>query len=411
MSVLVIGAGPAGMMAAGNAALCGMKVTIVEKNPRVGRKLLITGKGRCNITNNCTNEEFIANVPTNARFLYSAVNHFSPQDTISFFEQNNLPVKTERGKRVFPKSDKAMDVVDTMHSFVKSSGCKIVQDEIEGLLIEDGKVTAALGKSKKQYKASRVIIACGGKSYPLTGSTGQGYALARQAGHTIVTPKPSLISLVCENSFCEEMQGLSLRNIALTVTDNEEQKEIYNDFGEMLFTHYGVSGPVVLSASAHMPKISCGKYTLNIDLKPGLTAQQLDKRMVRDFTEFKNRSLANTLLKLLPSSMVPVIINRAGIAPEIKCHSITKESRAKLAQLIKSFSINVHGFRPLDEAVVTSGGVQTKEINPKTMESKLVKGLYFAGEVIDVDGYTGGFNLQIAFSTGYLAGISAAQFE
>lgn len=404
-TVLVIGAGPAGMMAAGNSALYGSKVIIAEKNKRVGRKLMITGKGRCNITNNCDNDMFIKNIPTNGRFLYSAINNFSPQDTIDFFTDNGLQVKTERGNRVFPVSDKALDVVDAMYAFIKKSKCKLIQREIKSLIIEDGAVKGAATADGEKIFANKVVIACGGKSYPLTGSTGDGYTLAKQAGHTIISPKPSLVPLVSSDEFCRDLQGLSLRNISITVFDGEGKK-VYSDFGEMLFTHYGISGPVILSASAHMRNME-GGYKVSVDLKPALSTEQLDKRILRDFDMFKNKDLANSLFKLLPSAVIPVVIDKTGIPPQCKCNSVTKEQRAKLAEIIKNFTVNIFEFRPIEEAIITSGGVCTKEINPKTMESKLVKNLYFAGEVIDVDGYTGGFNLQIAFSTGYLAGINA----
>lgn len=404
-TVLVIGAGPAGMMAAGNSALYGNKVIIAEKNKRVGRKLMITGKGRCNITNNCDNDQFIKNIPTNGRFLYSAINNFSAQDTIDFFTNNGLQLKTERGNRVFPCSDKAMDVVDCMYNFIKNTGCRLLQKEIKGLIIEDDTVKGAVTNLGEKLLADKVIIACGGKSYPLTGSTGDGYTLAKQAGHTIIPPKPSLVPLVSSNKFCKDLQGLSLRNISITVFDSRNKK-LYSDFGEMLFTHYGVSGPVILSASAHMRNME-GGCKISIDLKPALSLEQLDKRILRDFEMFKNKDLTNSLFKLLPSAIVPVVINKTGIPPQCKCNSVTKEQRAKLAEVIKNFKVDICEFRPVEEAIITSGGVCTKEINPKTMESKLIKNLYFAGEVIDVDGYTGGFNLQIAFSTGYLAGINA----
>lgn len=403
-SLLVIGAGPAGMMAAGTAAQYGTTVTLADKNKRVGRKLLVTGKGRCNITNNCDENTFIQHVPTNGRFLYSAIYGFNPQDTMTFFENNGLPLKTERGNRVFPCSDKAMDVVDTMHKFIKQSGCKFLQSELDTLMIEDQCVKGAIAKSGKKFFADKVLIACGGKSYPLTGSTGQGYALACQGGHSIITPKPSLVSLVSPDDCCKEMQGLSLRNISLSVLDKQKGEEVYHDFGELLFTHYGVSGPVVLSASAHMRNMQNTTYQIAIDLKPALTEEQLDKRLQRDFINFQNKDIINSLHKLLPSTMIPVIIQRAKIDFETKCHSITRIQRHNLVNVLKKFTIDICDFRPIEEAIITSGGVSVKEINPKTMESKLVKNLYFAGEVIDVDAYTGGFNLQIAFSTGYLAG-------
>lgn len=406
-SVLVIGAGPAGMMAAGNAALCGCNVAIADTNKRVGRKLMITGKGRCNITNNCSTDEFIKNIPTNGRFLYSAINNFSSEDTMNFFTNHNLPIKTERGNRVFPVSDKAVDVVDTMHNFIKETKCKLINAEIDSLIIENGTVKGALCGDKK-FLADKVVLATGGKSYPLTGSVGKGYDLAKQCGHSIIKPKPSLTSLISCNSYCKTMQGLALKNIALKVIDNSTNKEVYSDFGEMLFTHYGISGPVILSASAHMRNMGKTTYTCLIDLKPALSPEQLDRRILRDFDEFKNKDIVNSLSKLLPHTIIPVIIKLAGIPFDTKCNSITKNQRLLLLNLLKAFPVTVNDFTPIEEAIITSGGICVKEINPKTMESKLINNLYFAGEVIDVDGYTGGFNLQIAFSTGYLAGISAA---
>lgn len=406
--VIVIGAGAAGMMCAGNAALCGGDVIIIEKNSRVGRKVMITGKGRCNVTNNCDSSAFIANVPTNGRFLYSAINSFSTQDTMDFFERNGVPLKTERGNRVFPVSDKAADIVDALHRFIDQSTCKLINDEAAALLVKDGAVYGVKTASGGKYYCDSVVIATGGKSYPLTGSTGTGYLLAKQAGHTIVEPKPSLVPIVSSDTWCKELQGLSLRNVSLTVRSKESHKEIYKDFGEMLFTHFGVSGPIILSASAHLAHKQADNYYLSVDLKPALTEKQLDARILRDFEMFINKDIQNSLNKLLPSKIIPTVIRKSGIPFETKCNSVTKEQRCALANAIKNFTINIKGFRPIEEAIVTSGGVSTKEINPKTMESKLCKGLYFAGEVIDADAYTGGFNLQIAFSTGYLAGTSCA---
>lgn len=402
--VLVIGAGPAGMVAAGTAAQMGCKVTIIEKNKRVGRKLMITGKGRCNITNNCSNTDFISAVPTNGKFLYSAINNFSAEDTIAFFENLGLKTKTERGNRVFPLSDKAVDVVDALQNFIMTNGCRVMQGTVQSLIIKNGELCGVkLANSTVMY-ADRVIIACGGMSYPLTGSTGDGYSLARQAGHTIVQPKPSLVPLVSNDSYCKKLQGLSLKNVSISVIDNTTGKEIYKDFGEMLFTHFGVSGPIILSASAHMSKLESNKYSVIINLKPALSEEQLNKRIQRDFSENINKSLSNTLLKLLPSKMVPVIVELSGIDGETKCNQITKEQRLTILHLLQNLSVSIHSFRPIEEAIVTSGGVSVSEINPKTMESKIIGGLFFAGEVIDVDAYTGGFNLQIAYSTGYSAG-------
>lgn len=406
--IIVIGAGAAGMFCAGHCAMYGADVTIIEKNQRVGRKIMITGKGRCNVTNNCDATTFISNVPTNGKFLYSAINSFGTDDVISFFESRGLPLKTERGNRVFPVSDKAVDVVDSLHDFVKEYNCKIINADVKSLIIEDNIVKGVRTTDNKEYHCDKVIVATGGKSYPLTGSTGAGYNFARQAGHTIIPPKPSLVPIVSPDNFCKKLQGLALKNISLTVFSKKDKSVLYNDFGEMLFTHFGVSGPVVLSSSAHLANKKVDDYYISIDLKPALTEKQLDARVLRDFEIFINRDIQNSLGKLLPAKIIPVVIEKSGIPFETKCNSITKEQRHNLVEVIKNFTVDISGFRPIEEAIITSGGVSTKEINPKTMESKLCKGLYFAGEVIDVDAYTGGFNLQIAFSTGYLAGISSA---
>lgn len=407
--VLVIGAGPAGMMAAGTAAQGGARVTIIDRNKRPGRKLLITGKGRCNVTNNCDTRDFISSVPTNGRFLYSAISTFSPQDTMAFFEERGVALKTERGNRVFPQSDKAADIVDAMRSFLLDSGCRYLTGRVTNLIMENGRVKGVKLEDGYSLSADCVIVACGGKSYPLTGSSGDGYALARQAGHTVTKPVPSLVPLVSSDSFCKDLQGLSLRNISITVYDGEKKKEIYSDFGELLFTHFGLSGPVILSASAHMRGMRAGRYRIGIDCKPALSPEQLDKRLLRDFEKNKNRDFCNSLSELLPRTMIPVMVKLSGILPETKCNAVTKEQRHAFGRLLKQFPVVINGFRPIEEAIVTSGGVNVKEIDPKTMESKLSENLFFAGEVIDTDAYTGGFNLQIAFSTGYLAGISAAE--
>ena len=405
--VAVIGAGAAGLMAAGTAAQLGASVTLIEKNPRVGRKIMITGKGRCNILNNCDVPTFIQNVPVNGRFLYSAINNFTPADAYEFFEGLGLPLKTERGNRSYPLSDKAVDVVDTLRRFVLESGVDIVNDTALSLELEDG---AAVGvKCKKNtYFADSVIICCGGMSYPLTGSTGDGYRLAKQAGHTVVDLKPSLVPIESSDPECKSMQGLSLRNVALKIIDNQSKKTVYSDFGEMLFTHFGVSGPMILSASSHLRQLEEGRYAASIDLKPALDFEQLDKRLQRDFAENSNRDVSNAFSKLLPRKIIVPVLKRWGVPFDKKCHSVTREERRRLCDILKAFTIPLSGFRPIEEAIVTSGGVKTGEIDPKTMESKLVGGLYFAGEVIDVDAYTGGFNLQIAWSTGRLAGQSAA---
>ncbi len=406
-SVIVVGGGAAGLMAAGTAAMYGADVTIIEKNSRTGRKILVTGKGRCNITNNCDVQTFIQNVPVNGKFLYSAVNNFTPRDTIDFFEGLGLETKTERGNRVFPVSDKAMDVADALLDFVKSYGCKIINDTVKELIIENSAVKGVKGQ-KRNYFADSIIVCCGGKSYPLTGSTGDGYILARQAGHSIVPVKPSLVPIESRNPDCKAMQGLALKNVALKIVDIQSRRTVYSDFGEMLFTHFGVSGPMILSASSHIRNIEPNRYIAEIDLKPALSLEQLDKRLQRDFAENINRDAGNSFTKLLPRKLIAPVIKRWNVPFDQKCNSITREQRRRLAQIIKCFTIEIDGFRPIDEAIITSGGVKTAEINPKTMESKIVSGLYFAGEVIDCDAYTGGFNLQIAWSTGRLAGENSA---
>ncbi len=405
--VIVIGAGAAGLMASGVAAEKGNDVLLLERNDKAARKVMITGKGRCNVTNNCTMiNELIAAVPTNGRFLYGAFSRFMPIDTMEFFEDMGVPLKVERGNRVFPESDRASDIVDALNAFSQDAGVKRVKGRATDLVILDGAVKGVVTEEGDEYEADSVIIATGGASYPITGSTGDGYELAKKAGHTIVDLKPSLVPLVCHEGFCSDLQGLSLRNIEISVFDTETYKEVYTDFGEMLFTHYGVSGPVILSASSHLKDVKPRRYEIHIDLKPAITYEQLDKRIQRDFLENSNKNFINALDALLPKKLVPVIVRLCGIKPATKVNQITKEQRAALVNLLKDLKVTVMKFRPLSEAIVTSGGVSTKEIDPKTMESKLCKGLYFAGEVIDVDAYTGGFNLQIAFSTGRLAGES-----
>ncbi len=408
MEIIVIGAGPAGMMAAISAAKAGAHVTLLEKNKRQGRKLMITGKGRCNITNNCDTAKLIENTAVNPRFLYSVFSRFGSQDTMAFFEKQGVPLKTERGGRVFPVSDKSVDINDAMVRCCKNAGVRYVGEcPAESLIIEDDKVVGVRAGGK-QWKCDACVIATGGCSYPLTGSTGDGYDLARAAGHTIVEPKPSLVPLVTAEKDCARMQGLALKNIAITVT-NAKGKKVYTDFGELLFTHFGLSGPVILSASSHM---KCAEgHTVTIDLKPALTPEQLDARLLRDFSASLNRDISNAMGGLLPSSMVPVFIERAGIPADTKVNSISREQRAKIISLLKAYSLTVTAFRPVEEAIVTSGGVKVGEIDPGTMASKKVGGLYFAGELIDVDAHTGGFNLQIALSTGFCAGNSAAQAE
>ena len=405
--VIVIGAGPAGMMAAGAAAENGAQVAILEKNQRVGRKLAITGKGRCNITNFCDTDDFIAHITANPRFLYSAVNRFTCYDTVAFFEERGLRTKVERGNRVFPESDKAADVVDTLYDYLTGLGVEIYHKEVKGLLIEDGVVKGVRLSDREMY-ADAVIIACGGMSYKATGSTGDGYTFAKAAGHTITPLLPSLVPLTADDKDIPDLQGLSLKNVRLTVTDTVTDKTVYSETGEMLFTHFGISGPLVLSASAHMRSMSPGRYTANIDLKPALDFDTLDKRILRDFAEFTNKDLINALVKLLPKKLIPVVIDRSGIDPHTKCNVLTAEQRHALVNCMKQLTVHIRSFRPINEAIVTHGGVDVKDVDPRTMESKLIKGLYFAGEVLDVDAYTGGFNLQIAYSTGRLAGESAA---
>lgn len=405
--LIVIGGGAAGMMAAGTAAELGLSVILAEKNARLGRKLGITGKGRCNLTNNCSVQDVIAAVPTNSRFLYGAVSRFVPQDTMAFFEGLGVPLKTERGQRVFPQSDRAGDVIDALTRFLQKNHVKILQGEARKLLIEEDGVHGVVLRDGTELLAPKVIVACGGASYPGTGSTGDGYRLARQTGHSVLPLRPSLVPLVEQGNDCAQMQGLALKNAAVRVY--ERQKLIYEDFGELLFTHFGLSGPVVLSASSHMRRMEPGVYRLEIDLKPALSPEKLDARLQRDLEQNSNKDFINSLGALLPRKMIPVLVERSGIPPETKCNAITREQRRDFAALLKGFSVNIQGFRPIEEAIVTSGGVNVKEINPKTMESKLIHGLYFAGEVLDVDAYTGGFNLQIAFATGRLAAQAAKE--
>lgn len=389
-------------MAAVQAARFGKSVLLFEKNENIGRKLRITGKGRCNVTNDSPAEEHLRNIPVNPRFMYSAFSLFGAEETKSFFEELGVPLKTERGNRVFPVSDNAEDIVAAFGRELKRLGVKIIHRRVSSLIIEDG-ACAGVKAGGEEFRSGSVLIACGGKSYPNTGSTGDGYTLAESAGHTVTELKPSLVPLVSPDKYCAEMMGLSLRNVTLSLYDGD--KRIFSELGEMLFTHFGVSGPLVLSASSHIRDMEPGRYRLVIDLKPGLTPEQLDARIQRDFAENLNRDFINGIRKLLPAKLIPVIVRLSGIAPEQKVNGITREQRRRLGELIKAFPVRISGFRPIDEAIVTSGGVSVKEIDPRTMESKLCPGLYFAGEVIDVDAYTGGFNLQIAFSTAYAAAI------
>lgn len=403
--IAVVGGGAAGMMSAIFAARAGGEVTLFERNDRLGKKLRITGKGRCNVTNNCDLQGFLSNVPVNSRFLYAPLSRFGTDDTMAFFEAAGVPLKTERGKRVFPVSDKAEDIVSALKEECSRAGVRVIYERVRGLKIEDGVVK---GVSAGRYHDFDAVIVCtGGKSYPRTGSDGDGYRFAERAGHTVTKILPSLVPIVEDGRLCASMQGLSLKNVQLTVVERSSGKAIYRDFGEMMFTHFGLTGPLVLSASAHIHDIERGKYLAEIDLKPALDDKTLDTRILSDFAEFKNRDFVNSLGKLLPQKMIDTVVRESGIAPDKKVNSITKEERSALVHLLKHFTVPLLGFRPIDEAIITSGGVSVKEINPKTMESKLVSGLYFAGEVIDVDAYTGGFNLQIAFSTAVLAGESA----
>lgn len=423
MNVVVIGGGPAGMMSAISSAENGNNVILLEKKERLGRKLLITGKGRCNITSSLPINEFIQNIPGNGQFLYSAFKNYTNNDIIDFLNKEGLDVKEERGNRIFPVTDKSLDVLKCFTNKLKELNVKIeynmqVTEIVPKNEYGNLKVIAHELKNNEQYgntktfEAEKVILATGGNSYPLTGSTGDGYELAKKLGHTVTKIRPSLVPLEAfEQNMCKELQGLSLRNINIQFKNKENNKVIYDDFGEMLFTHFGVSGPTILSSSAHLVRyknidelLKNKKIVLNIDFKPALSEEKLDQRILRDFDEFKNKQFKNSLDKLLPQKLIPVIIEKSGINPEKKVNEINKKERHRLVNLLKNFEVVIKGFRPIDEAIITSGGINIKEINPKTMESKLVEGLYFAGEIIDVDAYTGGFNLQIAYSTGYTAG-------
>ncbi len=407
MDLIVIGGGAAGLMAAGTAAQNGLKVTLFERNEKLARKVAITGKGRCNVTNNCPLlNDLIANVPVNGRFLYGAFSRFTTDDTIDFFEKLGVPLKIERGNRVFPVSDRALDIVDALNKFITVNGVKRKTARVTELIIEDGAVKGCITEGGSKHFADNVLIATGGKSYSATGSTGDGYALAQQAGHTITDLKPSLVPLECHEGWCTDAQGLSLRNVEIQVEDTKTFKTVYKDMGEMLFTHYGVSGPMILSASSHMRNMERGRYVIHIDFKPALTHEQLDKRLQRDLLECSNKNLFNTLSLMLPRKMIPIVVKLSGLNGNTKSNQVTKDMRESLVYLLKDIRLTVTDFRPLEEAIITSGGVSVSEIDPKTMKSKIVDGLYFAGEVIDVDAYTGGFNLQIAFSTGNLVGNS-----
>lgn len=405
--LIVIGGGAAGMMAAVTASEFGSAVLLLEKNESVGKKLLITGKGRCNLTNECDNNTLIANLTANGRFLYSTFNRFSAQDTMHWFEDAGVPLKTERGNRVFPQSDRAGDIVRALKERMKQSGVQVRQETVKEIATEQGAIQGVCCESGNFFHTSSVLVATGGMSYPQTGSTGDGYRLAKAFGHRIVEPKPSLIPVVAEEDWCKKAMGLSLKNVTLTLKDTETKHNLFEELGEMLFTHFGVSGPLVLSASAHMRPMRPGRYQLLIDLKPGLSEEQLDQRVLRDFTDQSNKDFANALGKLLPRKIIPIVIRLSEIPIDCKVNQITREMRQKLCFVIKHLTLTAKEFRPIKEAIITSGGVHVDEVSPKTMESKLQPGLFFAGEVLDLDAYTGGFNLQIAFSTGYAAGLAA----
>lgn len=402
--VIVIGGGPAGMMAAGIAAQRGKKVKLIEPNRMLGKKLMITGKGRCNVTNACEDTQtLIQNVPTNGNFLYSALYGFTNLQTMEFFENLGVPLKVERGERVFPVSDKSADIVQAMRRFLIQNHVELIHDRVDAIATKDGKVCGVIASARGEIAADSVILATGGLSYQATGSTGDGYTWAEDLGHTITDIRPSLVPIEVEEDWIAEVAGLSLKNVAITVY-NQKGKKVYTDFGEMMFAHFGLTGPIVLSASAHIRNLGKEPYRLVLDFKPALDEKQLDARICRDFQENPNKDFRNGLGGLLPSKMIPQVIALSGIDPYKKINSVTKEERSRLVHLLKQMEFHLQKFCDIDRAIVTSGGVCVKEINPSTMESKLVPGLFFAGEIIDVDAYTGGFNLQIAFSTGHLAG-------
>lgn len=416
MKVIVIGGGPAGMMAAISAGKVKDEVILLEKNNQLGQKLLITGKGRCNITSSLEMDDFIKNTPGNGKFLFSAFQQFTNQDIIQMLKENGLAVKKERGNRVFPVTDRAQSVLDCFLQELKKNHVTIrTNAQVDKINVKTGsdeaKIESVSLKNGENLKADKVILATGGKSYPKTGSTGDGYRLVKKLGHTIVEPKASIVPLEADKKLCQSMQGLSLKNVKIQLKNMVSNKKIYDDFGEMLFTHFGVSGPTILSSSAHLLRVKNveqllenGKIMLCIDLKPALSYEELDLRIRRDFEAVKNKEFKNSLDQLLPKKMMEPIVKLSQINPNKKVNEITKEERMRIVNLLKNLEVTVTGFRPIEEAIVTAGGVSTKEINPKTMESKLIKNLYFAGEIMDVDSYTGGFNLQIAYSTGFVAG-------
>lgn len=400
---IVIGGGPAGMFAAITAASRGEKVLLLEKMDRLGKKLLITGKGRCNVTNRCSAQEVLQNTPRNGRFLYSAMTAFPPEKTISFFEEHGCPLKPERGNRVFPVTDRSQSILDCLQRELRRQKVTVIQEAVSQILVKDGKV-CGVQTTKAVYEARWVILATGGVSYPATGSTGDGYAMAKGLGHTVVPQEGNLVPLEVVGPDCKQMQGLSLRNVGVKLL-NAKGKVLYKDFGELLFTHFGISGPTVLSASCHLKGEGC---KILIDLKPALEETKLDDRILRDLELYQNRSMENALTDLLPRSMIPVVLRRLEIDPEMQANSLTRQKRRAMVELLKAFPLEIAGKRPVSEAIITSGGIKVSEIDPKTMESRLIPGLYFAGEIIDCDAYTGGFNLQIAWATAYASGSSAA---
>lgn len=406
--VIVIGGGAAGMFSAATAAFAGSRVLLLEKTDRLGWKLSITGKGRCNVTNHCPWEDVLKNVPTNPRFLYSVMDRFPPEKTMAVFEEMGVPLKTERGNRVFPVSDRAGDVVAALKSYLQRAGVRVIHERATGLLINQDRI-AGVQTAAGTYAAPRVILATGGKSYPRTGSTGDGYEYARQAGHTVTPISGSLVPLEIAGGECRKLQGLTLRNIGLKLW-GKGKKPVYEDQGELLFMFYGLSGPIILSASAHMDEKK-GPFTLELDLKPALDEKKLDARILRDFAEKQNETIYEGIRGLLPKDMVPLILDRAGIPTNTPVHEITKEQRRSILDTLKHLKFTVAGKRPVEEAIVTHGGVKVSEVDPKTMESKKCPGLYFAGEVLDVDAYTGGFNLQIAWATAYAAGTSCGKMQ
>ncbi|EYE88393.1 FAD-dependent oxidoreductase [Fervidicella metallireducens AeB] len=403
--IVVVGGGAAGMMAAIKAAERGNRVILIEKNEKLGKKLFITGKGRCNVTTNKDIEDIIKHIPGNSSFMYSSLYTFTNQDLMKMIEDKGVKLKVERGDRVFPESDKSSDIIKCFEKYLKENNVEILLNTaVKDILTEDRKVIGVELDVNRSIKCDAVILATGGMSYPLTGSTGDGYEFLRRLGHTIMPIKPALVPLVAKEKWIKELMGLSLKNVELTVKSNN--KTIYNDFGEMLFTHFGISGPMVLSASRKVSDILPKEVEIFIDLKPALDYNELDKRILKDFEKFKNKHFKNALDELLPSKLIPVVVDLSEISPEKPVNSISKEERSKLVRLLKEFKVTVIGTRPIEEAIITRGGVNVKEINPSTMESKIIKDLYVVGELLDVDAETGGFNLQIAFSTGYCAGIS-----